>query len=284
MSKVQVPYLSESAIHLGHVCALETWQGYSYATGKPFSAPLTVHHPETKTNSSEIVVLSDEYFIDRLSTQLFSIIKPKYFKNTFPIDESFLDEFRKVAGLMQTERRGPKPNYAGGLSFLKKLIANDYRSYQNLPNIHDKKFKAIKYAENLSVAFTTQKLPNATESEHVMLSTRLLFFVMPNCLVFNYSPEIAKGLKLSGNAKNDIAEYQEKMWEGLNANWATLCKYDMPLPKHLNSYIYDVAKKSGWWQRRIFDLAMKNNCSKGIGLKLSEKVKSSFFTKPHLII
>ena len=98
MSKVQVPFFSESAIHLAHVCALETWQGYSYSTGKQFSEALTVHNRVTKTNASKIIVLSDEYFMGRLSTQLFSIVKPKDFKNTFPINDSFLDGFRKVAG------------------------------------------------------------------------------------------------------------------------------------------------------------------------------------------
>ena len=284
MSKVQVPFFSESAIHLAHVCALETWQGYSYSTGKQFSEALTVHNRVTKTNASKIIVLSDEYFMGRLSTQLFSIIKPKDFKNTFPINDSFLDGFRKVAGIKQTERRGPKPSYAGGIAFLKKQIAEDYRKYQKLNDITGKKLEAISYANNLSIAFTEQKIPDTLTSEHVMLATRLLFFTMPNCLIFNYSPEIAKGLKLSGNAEKDIADFQEAMWEGLMLNWATLCKYDMPLPKHLNSYVYDVAKKSGWWQRRIFDLALKHTFTKGNNLKLSERVKSSLFTKPYPIV
>ena len=284
MSKVQVPYLSESSIHLAHVCALETWQGYSYATGKPFNESLTVHNRVTKTNSTKIVVLSDEYFMERLSTQLFSIIKPKDFQNTFPINDSFLDGFRKIAGIKQTERRGPKPSYLGGISFLKKPIAEDYRNYQKVIDIADKKLEAIGYANNLSIAFTEQKIPDTLTSEHVMLATRLLFFTMPNCLIFNYSPEIAKGLKLSGNAEKDITEYQNKLWDGLNLNWATLCKYDMPLPKHLNSYVYDVAKKSGWWQRRIFDLALKHMFTKGNNLKLSERVKTSLFTKPYPIV
>jgi len=117
-----------------------------------------------------------------------------------------------------------------------------------------------------------------------MLATRLLFFAMPNCLIFNYSPEMAKGLKLAGKTENHIAEYQEKLWSGLNLNWATLCNFDMPLPKHLPPYIYDVAKKSGWWQRRIFDLALKHNFTKGDNLKISEKVKSSLFNKPNIIV
>ena len=189
MSKVQVPFFSESAIHLAHVCALETWQGYSYSTGKQFSEALTVHNRVTKTNASKIIVLSDEYFMGRLSTQLFSIVKP--------INDSFLDGFRKVAGIKQTERRGPKPYYAGGIAFLKKQIAEDYRKYQKLNDIAGKKLEAISYANNLSIAFTEQKIPDTLTSEHVMLATRLLFFTMPNCLIFNYSPEIAKGLEVA---------------------------------------------------------------------------------------
>jgi len=284
MSKVQVPYFSESAIHLAHVCALETWQGFSYSTGKQFEEAITVHSRTTKMSSSKIVVLSDEYFMGRLTNQLFSIVKPRDFKNNYPINDSFLDGFRKIAGIKQTERRGPKPSYADGLAYLKKHIADDYRQYQQLNNIEDKRVEAVSYADRLSIAFTTQTLPNSQNSEHIMLATRLLFFVMPNCLIFNYSPEIAKGLRLTGNAEKDIAEYQDKLWTGLNLNWKTLCKYDMPLPKHLGNYVYEIAKKSGWWQRRILDLALKHHYTKGNGLKISERVKTNFFTKPQSIL
>ena len=284
MSKVQVPYLSESAIHLAHVCALETWRGNSYSTGKQFSEPLSHQSRGSKTASIKVYVLSDEYFMERLSTQLFSIVRPRNFKNNFPINDSFLEAFRKVAGIKQTERRGPKPTYVGGLTYMKKSIADDYRQYQDLNDIEDKRIEAVSYANSLSIAFTNQDIPDVQKSEHVMLATRLLFFLMPNCLIFNYSPEIAKGLKLSGNAEKDILEYQDKLWIGLNSNWATLCKYEMPLPKRLDSYVYELAKKSGWWQRRIYDLALKHNYTKGNGLKISEQVKASFFTKPYPII
>ena len=90
---------------------------YSILIGNGLIKSLPAYLPK---GISKIIVLSDEYFMGRLSTQLFSIIKPKDFKNTFPINDSFLDGFRKVAGIKQTERRGPKPYYAGGIAFLKK--------------------------------------------------------------------------------------------------------------------------------------------------------------------
>jgi hypothetical protein len=109
MSKLEVPYFSDSAIHLAHVCALETWQGYSYATGKKFEEQIDLYSRTSKSNSSNIVTLSDEYFMERLTAQLFSIVKPRGFKNIHPINDSFLDKFRKIAGIKQSERRGSKP-------------------------------------------------------------------------------------------------------------------------------------------------------------------------------
>jgi hypothetical protein len=284
MSKLEVPYFSDSAIHLAHVCALETWQGYSYATGKKFEEQIDLYSRTSKSNSSNIVTLSDEYFMERLTAQLFSIVKPRGFKNIHPINDSFLDKFRKIAGIKQSERRGSKPSYAGGIAYLKSKIASDYRQYQRITDIDKKRIEAVTYANRLSIAFTKQNFPHQQNSEHVMLATRLLFFIMPNCLIFNYSPEIAKGLRLTGNAQKDIAEYQEKMWTGLNLNWATLCKYEMPMPKHLGDFTYSEAKKSGWWQRRIFDLALKHNYAKVEGIKISQRVKSSLFLKPYSII
>jgi hypothetical protein len=284
MSKVQVPYFSESAIHLAHLCALETWQGYNYATGKKVEEPLVLSNRETKTSPIKLLTLSDEYFLDRLSTLLFSKVKPREFKNQHPINDSFLDCFRKVAGIKQTERRGPKPNYVSGTQFLVKDVADSYRRYNKHVDTQSKIDEVISCVQSLSVAFTDQKVLNQQTSQHVMLATRLLYFVMPNCLVFNYSPEIAKGLRLKGDAEKDIVEYQHKLWEGLNLNWNLLCKYDMPLPKNLDPYIYDVAKSAGWWQRRIFDLALKNNYTKGNSIKVSERVKTALYTKPNIIV
>ena len=71
--------------------------------------------------------------------------------------------------------------------------------------------------------------------------------------------------------------------EGLKLNWSNLCDYDMPLPKVIDRKIYDLAKSSGWWQRRIYDLALKFNSSKGSNIVISERVKSEFFANPKII-
>lgn len=283
MSKVNVPYFSESAIYLAHLCAIETWHGASYVTGEQFEGELTLQDSHTKTIKHENLILSDEYFLDRLATQLFSIVK-KSITNQYPTDNTFLDAFRKIAGIKGTERRGSKPDYTSGTAFLMKGAISSYRQYHRHMTVQDKIDEVIDCIEKLSTAFTYQTDPNIQTSEHTMLATRLLFFLMPNCLVFNYSSAIAKGLKLKGKPQENIEEYQYKLWEGLNLNWSTLCKFDMPLPKNLDPFIYNEAKKSGWWQRRIFDLALKNNYTHENTINVSSHVISSFYNKPNIIV
>ena len=281
MSQAQVPLLTKSAIHLAHLCALETWQGYNYSKGTLFDKVLVENMPGSNYRSTKVVTLSDEYLMIRFATHLLAIYKPKDFKNTNPISESLMDEFRNVAGIRSTERRGPKPDYLGGKSYFKKQVSEDYRLCLNA-SLEDKPFEPVYAIQSLSIALTHQ-VSNNIESEHIMLATRILFFMMPNITVFNFSPEIAKSLNLSGDRDDTIFIYQEKLWEGLKLNWSNLCDYDMPLPKNIDRRIYDLAKKSGWWQRRIYDLALKFNSSKGNNIVISERVKSEFFANPKII-
>ncbi len=281
MSQVQIPLLTKSAIHLAHLCALETWQGYSYSKGTLFNNVLVEHTPGTNYKSTKVVQLSDEYLMSRFAAHLFGIIKPKDFPNTTPISESLMDEFRNVAGIKTTERRGPKPDYSGGSDYFKKQVAEDYKSCLNA-SLEDKPYESVFATKNLSIALTYQN-SDRIESKHIMLATRILFFVMPNIAVFNLSPEIEKFLSLKGDREDTIFIYQDKLWDGLKLNWSNLCEYDMPPPKSIDRTIYDLAKQSGWWQRRVFDLALKFLTTKGNNIVISEKVKSAFLANAKII-
>ena len=91
MSQAQVPLLTKSAIHLAHLCALETWQGYSYSKGTLFNNLLVEHSPGSSYKSTNLLPLSDEYLMSRFATHLLSIIYPKEFKNTTPISISLIN-------------------------------------------------------------------------------------------------------------------------------------------------------------------------------------------------
>ncbi len=281
MSQAQVPLLTKSAIHLAHLCALETWQGYSYSKGTRYNNVLIEQTSGSSYKSSRSISLSDEYLMSRFASQLFSIYKPKEFSNKIPVSESLIDEFRNVAGIKSTERRGPKPDYTGGLDYLKKQVSEDYKLCLNASS-EDKPYEPVYAIQNLSIALTHQT-SNSIESEHIMLATRILFFVMPNIPIFNFSPEIADRLKLGGNREENIFLYQDKLWEGLKLNWTNLCDYRMPPPKEMDNRIYELAKSTGWWQRRVYDLALKLYASKGNNLAISERVKSAFLASPKII-
>jgi hypothetical protein len=281
MSQAQVPLLTKSAIHLAHLCALETWQGYSYSKDKRFDNVLIEQSIGATHRTTKVITLSDEYLMSRFATHLLAIYKPKEFKNNNPISESLMDEFRNVAGIRSTERRGPKPDYSGGADYFKKQVSEDYKSCLTA-SLEDKPYESSFATKNLSIALTHQN-SDRIESEHIMLATRILFFVMPNVTVFNFSPEIERILSLKGERDETIFMYQEKLWEGLKLNWSNLCDYDMPLPKDIDKRIYDLAKNSGWWQRRIYDLALKFYATKGNNIVISERVKKAFLAKSQIM-
>jgi len=282
MSKLQVPNFTLSALHLAHICSLETWQGINYSSGKKFDEQLILYNSESKSTSTKEVRLSDEYFLHRCATQLHHLLKPNAFINTYPLNDSFIDKFRKVAGIRGAQRRGPTPDIANGLTYLKRTVKTDYRDYKKVPLSSSKYVGSLVLINNLSIAFTVQtnQIP---ASNHLMLSTRLLFFVMPDVLIFNYSPEIAKKLKLSGDTKKDIKDYYDLLWDGFNRNWDLLKNFEMPPATCLDEKLWDLTKDAGWWQRRVYDLALKQYSS-AVPINISDRVKSRFYKLPQIMI
>ena len=87
-------------------------------------------------------------------------------------------------------------------------------------------------------------------------ASRLLNFGFPNLNFYNYSVGISLGLKLY-EQDTSIDKYYELLDDGYQRNWHLLANYEMPVSNIVPDAVWQIARNGGWWQRRVYDLALK---------------------------
>ena len=45
--------------------------------------------------------------------------------------------------------------------------------------------------------------------------------------------------------------------DGYQRNWHLLANYEMPVSNIVPDAVWQIARNGGWWQRRVYDLALK---------------------------
>ena len=148
-------------------------------------------------------------------------------------------------------------NKQKGLDSIRLDIVRIYRGWHK--NNHIKRFSTkpadavTKLGEEFFMKYKKKKA-----GVHIALASRILFFAVPNMMFFNYSNQIATALGFpTYKPVKIIHEYYKELEIGLNLNWQELVKFDMPLAsEELSDDLWMTARNNGWWQRRIFDLAL----------------------------
>lgn len=91
---------------------------------------------------------------------------------------------------------------------------------------------------------------------HAALASRFLFFSNPEMPIFNYSANLATKLGLKGSTAKRIPAYYQAIGKAYIDNWKYLKKFKMPLSNHISDDYWLQVKESGWWQRRVLDIAL----------------------------
>jgi hypothetical protein len=91
----------------------------------------------------------------------------------------------------------------------------------------------------------------------VPLSSRIMFFALPNLPIANLSNGLAKALNLPTRAEYAVHPFYQIFCAGLLLNQNLLKIYSMPESNGiLDGHVYSVVKNSNWWQRRVLDIAL----------------------------
>lgn len=246
----EIPVLSDALLKLADIAARELWLGINYSTGK-------AQQPVVKDQSIPVpfgtrpVTLSDERLIEMFSIPFYSAARAHGVKDKLPLLPQYIDPyFIRVAGLKAAPKQSTQA-LKEGIRLLLTDLSADYKRYIIGKSSETSVVKVATYTSELVAAFGASDNVN-----HRALAFRILFFAIPDFPCFNYSSAIINELRLSTADANFYSNFVETLNRGYRMNWERLVRFEMPLPTHLNSKVWLRARNYGWWQRRVFDLAL----------------------------
>ena len=287
MKPRQVPNFSYEAIRLADICAREIWVGNVYKKNDvKLEAEIEIEFIDSHgviTLRRNQTVVSDEVFLH--------LFAPYYIQHggrdinvlvTFPnaINDCNLKAYIKVARLEQREMRSLNFNLNNGIDYLLTDALTEYRRWARSRTPYDFTALTAKMVQDFSLSMTTN--PQNGVGSHTTAASRILFIAMPDLPFFNMSADIYTGLSIRADNNNiHIAKYYKALADGLRRNWQVLSSFEMPRFALTNDELWKRIRQSGWWQRRIYDLALKNYYSNS-PIELNETARISFLTKPYM--
>ena len=231
-----VPLLSPYIIKVAELSAIELWNGVDFETGKKIDA-------------------SDEELL-----KIFYMPVLNMWGNARARNQIVEDDVRlliKLGKLKALFRSHLPLDFVKGIGAIKKYTMPIYRTWRTGKLQLTPSEYATKMILDLGASFVqTSKLPTRNGNYRVPLASRILFYAVPDMLIFSYSNGLGKVLNLQSRPQSAIPYFNERMHKGLQRNALLLNKLDMPSPNHLSKDVWRRIKLMGWWQRRVLDLAL----------------------------
>jgi hypothetical protein len=186
---LSVPLLSPYAIKLAELCAIDLWHGVDYETGKTMDA-------------------SD----DELLQTFYMPIKRMYLRGT-AANTIVEDDVRLIIkqGKLKALYRSHLPlDFNKGLSAIKTHCLPTYKGWRNGTMQLTPTGYATKTTLDLGISFVqTTKAPTTNGNYRVPLATRILFYAMPDMLMFNYSNALGKALNLQSRPQSAVLYFSK---------------------------------------------------------------------------
>lgn len=232
-----VPKFSASQIALAHVCAESLWAGYEYQTGK------LMRHSE------------EEYM------QLFAS-RTKQIANTstnrLKLNIAVIKDLMIDAGLKALYRSTLETDFNMAVNAYQARAVKHYLEWKNKTSPVGLPYTYATQAElNWGARFVNNPSGATRNGNYrVPLASRVLFFSMPDMMVFNFSNSLAKKMRFQSRPQAAVSGYNRTMSKGLVRNKLLLNKLAMPMPTLLADDIWNAAQTANWWQRRVMDLAL----------------------------
>jgi hypothetical protein len=283
----KVPNFSHAAIRLADICAREIWVGKNYKQERFLEASIELTQKNSDGNLQTFVrdaLTSDEVFLHVLSPHLLRHSKSKIsWRYTNNLNETNIKAYIKVSRLSQREMRTNNFNLAAGMQFLRNDAVTAYKQWIRTESPENYWQFAADLVESFSLSMTNNPTSPGLGSFPTAAS-RILFMAAPDMPFFNMSADIYQKLSL-GNEDNNvkIQLFYKTLAEGLERNWALLSEFDMPKFHNHHDELWLRIRNSGWWQRRIYDLALKNYFSNA-PIEFNNHTRDIFLTKPHMYL
>jgi hypothetical protein len=232
-----VPKFSASQIALAHVCAESLWSGYEYQTGK-------------------LMRYSEEEYMQLFASRTIQIANASTTRLKLSI--SVIKDLMIDAGLKALYRSTLETDFNLAVNTYQARAVKHYSDWKNKTSPIFLPYAYATQAElNWGAGFVNNPSGVTRNGNYrVPLASRVLFFSMPDMMVFNFSNSLAKKMQFQSRPQAAVGGYNRIMSEGLERNKLLLNKLTMPMPTLLSKDIWKAAKKANWWHRRVMDLAL----------------------------
>jgi hypothetical protein len=227
----KIPKFNKADIETAHLCAKALWYGIDYSTGNP--------HRSDADLLNIFFGNFNEHAINK------NIISPRVFRGDVKeliIAAKVYILFRGINGM----------NFTKGIATMYSDIFPRMHDATKNPQIANRLQTGQTCLWKLSKGIVVKKHHN-----RIALSSRILFYLTPNLMIFNYCRPISKYLGLSAIPQNNYISYYKTLEAGLKINQSQLGALRMPPTRDgLTQKDWDIINKSDWWQRRVLDLAI----------------------------
>ena len=259
----EVPNFSEALINIADLCARESWVGKSYQTGlavKKFKLNVKVGRSRRAPVFVESFGFpSDECFLAAFASELLKRAGVKNIVTDVKGDSLTFHNFGLLVDAAKLKQgidtQFPKLHIPQGFNFLKNDLKNEYKKWMRHRFENPQPELARSMAKRLSEQLCMFE-NGAPLCYQPAAASRLLNFGFPNLNFYNYSVGISLGLKLY-EQDTSIDKYYELLDDGYQRNWHLLANYEMPVSNIVPDAVWQIARNGGWWQRRVYDLALK---------------------------
>jgi hypothetical protein len=237
--------LSPSDLKIADLCARDLWRGINFATGKKL-----IYDREQ---------VSDERLMGYFAPKFVKLLNGSFLKVHYRSDE--IKCFMKICRLNGQFNKGAGFTLGPGNVAIANQLPIYYAKWikhnlmPSMPHLRSYGVEAIKI---IGEEFAIQSRKAKAKIKYkIPFASRLLFFVAPDMMIFNFSTNLSKALRLSPIPIKAMPEFSEIMETALIKHWKELSEFEMPLANGIIADdLWQAARDNGWWQRRVLDLAM----------------------------
>jgi len=231
-SLVQVPLFTQREIWVAECCALALWNGISFETLKQISP-------------------SDEVLLSNFDLGFQHAVR--FPNQPSKITVGIIRDLIRVAKTTQTYRGRYHLDIQKGISGIKKFGVLAYRAATSRPRLMPTLAAGKQAVDDCSKEWTSA---TANVTHRTVLTTRVLFFCIPEIAIYNFCTDFKKAMGLSAKSHVALPDFNNLMFNGINANRAQLFRLQLPKSSVITKRAWNRINKSDWWQRRVLDLAL----------------------------
>ena len=235
---IPVPIFSAYEISLAQECAISLWQGVDFESGL------------TKE-------LSDEELLHSFSMAFRQAVAHPNLPNS--ISEYQVRQLARLAKIKAFYRSTLPTDFQAGIASINSLVVPNFHSWANRAPGMTRKSLVLQSVIDMAASFVPNKKFSLNGNYRVPLAARLLFYSVPDFPIFAFSSKLSESMNFQVRPQVAYAFFFDAMYRGLWDNKRRLGMISLPPSTLFSSQQLDAIKKSGWWKRRVLDLALLNH-------------------------